>query len=110
MKTAEEIRLEEAKSKVKPWKRWGPYLAERQWGTVREDYSESGDAWNYFTHERPRFYTAQDPFTRGQLRWPCIDPLCRRPIGREGQEGNIRQACAVQICAFGANGPIDHDE
>ena len=37
-----------------PWKKWGPYLSERQWGTVREDYSESGDAWNYFTHDQAR--------------------------------------------------------
>jgi hypothetical protein len=37
-----------------PWKKWGPYLSERQWGTVREDYSENGDAWNYFTHDHAR--------------------------------------------------------
>ena len=36
------------------WKKWGPYLSERQWGTVREDYSENGDAWNYFTHDQAR--------------------------------------------------------
>ena len=36
------------------WRRWGPYLSERQWGTVREDYSENGDAWNYFTHDQAR--------------------------------------------------------
>ena len=45
---AEQTRLEEARSKKAPWKKWGPYLSERQWGTVREDYSESGDAWNYW--------------------------------------------------------------
>ena len=37
-----------------PWRKWGPYLSERQWGTVREDYSDSGDAWNYFTHDQAR--------------------------------------------------------
>ena len=37
-----------------PWKRWGPYLSERQWGTVREDYSQNGDAWNHFTHDQAR--------------------------------------------------------
>ncbi len=37
-----------------PWKKWGPYLSERQWGTVREDYSEGGDAWNFFTHDQAR--------------------------------------------------------
>jgi len=49
---AEQSRLEEARTKKAPWKKWGPYLSERQWGTVREDYSESGDAWNYFTHDQ----------------------------------------------------------
>ena len=51
---AEERRLEEARAKEVPWLKWGPYLSERQWGTVREDYSESGDAWNYFTHDQAR--------------------------------------------------------
>ena len=50
----EQSRLEEARTKKAPWKKWGPYLSERQWGTVREDYSESGDAWNYFTHDQAR--------------------------------------------------------
>lgn len=36
------------------WRKWEPYLSERQWGTVREDYSENGDAWNYFTHDQAR--------------------------------------------------------
>ncbi|WP_406693950.1 glucosidase [Singulisphaera sp. Ch08] len=52
--TAEHVRLEEANERKAPWKAWGPYLSERQWGTVREDYSESGDAWNYFTHDQAR--------------------------------------------------------
>jgi len=52
--TAEKNRLEEALKKNIPWKKWGPYLSERQWGTVREDYSESGDAWNYFNHDQAR--------------------------------------------------------
>ncbi len=50
----EQGRLEEAKTQNIPWKKWGPYLSERQWGTVREDYSEGGDAWNYFTHDQSR--------------------------------------------------------
>ncbi len=52
--TAEHDRLEEARKKIAPWKKWGPYLSERQWGTVREDYSEGGDAWNYFSHDQAR--------------------------------------------------------
>ncbi len=51
---SEQSRLEEARTKKAPWKEWGPYLSERQWGTVREDYSESGDAWNYLTHDQAR--------------------------------------------------------
>jgi hypothetical protein len=47
-------RLNEVKENIAPWKKWGPYLSERQWGTVREDYSENGDAWNYFTHDHSR--------------------------------------------------------
>jgi hypothetical protein len=50
----EEQRLKEAREEKIPWKKWGPYLSERQWGTVREDYSENGDAWNFFTHEQSR--------------------------------------------------------
>ena len=53
-KTAEELRLEEAREKAVPWRQWGPYLSERQWGTVREDYSENGNAWDYFTHDQAR--------------------------------------------------------
>src|SRR6478672_5998207 len=51
---AEQIRLDEECNKKVAWKKWGPYLSERQWGTVREDYSDSGDAWNYFTHDQAR--------------------------------------------------------
>ena len=51
---AEQIRLVEARDETALWKKWGPYLSERQWGTVREDYSEGGDAWNYFTHDQAR--------------------------------------------------------
>jgi hypothetical protein len=51
--TAEEERLREARSGV-PWRAWGPYLSERQWGTVREDYSDNGDAWSYFSHDQAR--------------------------------------------------------
>jgi hypothetical protein len=52
--TPEQIRLQEARDPKTPWKKWGPYLSERQWGTVREDYSDNGDAWNYFTHDQAR--------------------------------------------------------
>jgi hypothetical protein len=54
MRVAERVRLEEARGQKVPWKKWGPYLSERQWGTVREDYSENGDAWTFFTHDQAR--------------------------------------------------------
>jgi hypothetical protein len=53
-RTQEEIRLEEALSHQAHWRRWGPYLSDRQWGTVREDYSAQGDAWDYFSHDQSR--------------------------------------------------------
>jgi hypothetical protein len=52
--TAENQRLKEAREGKIQWKKWGPYLSERQWGTVREDYSPNGDAWNFFTHDQAR--------------------------------------------------------
>jgi hypothetical protein len=50
----ESARLEEARTTKTPWRKWGPYLSERQWGTVREDYSQDGNAWDYFTHDQAR--------------------------------------------------------
>ena len=51
---AERQRLVEARDRQVPWRKWGPYLSERQWGTVREDYSEDGNAWDYFSHDQAR--------------------------------------------------------
>src|SRR4029434_7151364 len=51
---AEHSRLEETRSKTAPWKKWGPYLSERQWGTVREDYSDSGNCWDFLAHDQAR--------------------------------------------------------
>jgi Mannosylglycerate hydrolase MGH1-like glycoside hydrolase domain len=52
--TTEQERLTESRNPNTPWKKWGPYLSERQWGTVREDYSENGNAWEYFSHDHAR--------------------------------------------------------
>jgi hypothetical protein len=52
--TQEEIRLQEVRAGTSNRRRWGPYLSERQWGTVREDYSQDGNAWDYFTHDQAR--------------------------------------------------------
>jgi hypothetical protein len=54
MSTPEVVRLQAAQTAKIPWRKWGPYLSERQWGTVREDYSQNGDAWNYFSHDQAR--------------------------------------------------------
>ena len=102
MNIAEQTRLEEARAKQAPWKRWGPYLSERQWGTVREDYSESGDAWNYFTHDhaRSRAYRWGEDGLAGvsddQQRlcfaialWNGKDPILKeRLFGLTNSEGN----------------------
>jgi hypothetical protein len=54
VEVTEQKRLNEAREKGVPWKKWGPYLSERQWGTVREDYSNDGNAWDYFSHDQAR--------------------------------------------------------
>ena len=51
---AEKRRIEESRKGTKHWRRWGPYLSERQWGTVREDYSPGGTAWDYLSHDQAR--------------------------------------------------------
>ena len=99
---AERIRLEEDARRAKNWKRWGPYLAERQWGTVREDYSEDGESWNYFTHEQARsraYRWGEDGMlgiTDRECRlcfalamWNERDPILKeRMFGLSGPEGN----------------------
>src|ERR1700748_751889 len=54
VEVTEQKRLNEARENNVPWKKWGPYLSERQWGTVREDYSDNGNAWDYFSHDQSR--------------------------------------------------------
>ena len=51
---AEESRLKESQDHTAPWRSWGPYVSERAWGTVREDYSATGEAWDYFPHDHAR--------------------------------------------------------
>src|SRR3974377_779960 len=101
-KTAEELRLDEARENGGPWKQWGPYLSERQWGTVREDYSENGDAWNYFTHDQARsraYHWGEDGlagFSAEKQRlclalalWNGNDPILKeRLFGLNNNEGN----------------------
>jgi hypothetical protein len=100
--TAEAKRLEEASARSTHWKRWGPYLSERQWGTVREDYSEFGTAWDFFPHEhaRSRVYRWGEDGILGisdnhqrlcfaLALWNGRDPILKeRMFGLTGSEGN----------------------
>lgn len=100
--TAEEQRLEESRTRKAHWRRWGPYLSERQWGTVREDYSQDGNAWNYLTHDhaRSRAYRWGEDGIGGIsdnhqrlcfaiALWNGEDDILKeRLFGVNGQEGN----------------------
>ncbi|MGB7394554.1 MAG: glucosidase [Pricia sp.] len=100
--TKEQQRLEEHYSKKQDWLKWGPYLSERQWGTVREDYSANGDAWNYFPHDHARSRTyrwGEDGLAGISDRycnicfavalWNGKDPILKeRLFGLTGPEGN----------------------
>src|SRR6266498_3211794 len=100
--TQEEIRLAESRDRKKHWKRWGPYLSERAWGTVREDYSPHGNAWEYFPHDhaRSRSYRWGEDGLAGisddQQRlclsialWNGKDPILKERIfGLTNSEGN----------------------
>ncbi len=100
--TQEEIRLKESRERRAHWKRWGPYVSERSWGTVREDYSPDGDAWDYFTFDlaRSRAYRWNEDGIAGILdRHQCVcfavalwnerDTIIKeRLFGLTGKEGN----------------------
>jgi hypothetical protein len=100
--TAEHQRLAEAEARKKHWKRWGPYLAERAWGNVREDYSPNGDAWRYFPHDhaRSRVYRWTEDGILGisdnhqhlcfaLALWNGKDPILKeRMFGLANNEGN----------------------
>ncbi|WP_437226339.1 MGH1-like glycoside hydrolase domain-containing protein [Planctomicrobium sp. SH661] len=99
---AEDARLQAAAAREANWKRWGPYLSERQWGTVREDYSATGECWDYFTHDHARsraYRWGEDGlmgFTDRECRlcfaislWNGNDPILKeRLFGLTGPEGN----------------------
>jgi hypothetical protein len=101
-RTPEHSRLEDARTGKVPWKAWGPYLSERQWGTVREDYSQDGNAWSYFSHEqaRSRAYRSGEDGIAGLsderqrlclalALWNGADPILKeRMFGLTNSEGN----------------------
>src|SRR4249920_943503 len=100
--TAEEKRLMESRDRSSHWKRWGPYLSERAWGTVREDYSAYGTAWDYLPHDhaRSRAYRWNEDGLAGicdrhqnicfaLALWNGKDPILKeRAFGLTGNEGN----------------------
>lgn len=100
--TEELKRLKEKRDGIQAWQRWGPYLSERQWGTVREDYSPSGDAWAYLTHEHARsrayrwgedgiagFSDDQQRLCLALALWNGKDPILKeRLFGLTNTEGN----------------------
>jgi hypothetical protein len=102
IQTVEDVRLEEARTRKKHWKRWGPYLSERQWGTVREDYSGGGTAWEFFPHDhaRSRAYRwgedgiggisdRHQMICFGLAMWNGRDSILKeRLFGLTGNEGN----------------------
>ena len=99
---AEQQRLADAREQKIPWKKWGPYLSERQWGTVREDYSDDGNVWDYFSHDQARsraYHWGEDGLAgssddKQQLcfalaLWNGRDPILKeRLFGLTGNEGN----------------------
>src|SRR5437588_2408307 len=110
--TAEERRLEESRLRKKHWQRWGPYLSEREWGTVREDYSANGTAWEYFPHDHARsraYRWGEDGIggisDRHQMMclslalWNGRDPILKeRLFGLTGNQGNHGED--VKECYF----------
>lgn len=98
----EKDRLAEDRLGKQPWRKWGPYVSERQWGTVREDYSANGDAWNYITHDAARsrayrwgedglagFCDDQQHLCVGLALWNGRDPILKeRLFGLNNSEGN----------------------
>jgi hypothetical protein len=105
--TTEQKRLDENEKKSTPLELWGPYLSERQWGTVREDYSANGDAWNYFSHDqaRSRAYRWGEDGIGGisdynqylcfaLALWNYNDPILKeRMFGLTNSEGNHGEDC-----------------
>ena len=110
--SVETLRLAQSASREQDWKRWGPYLSERQWGTVREDYSDRGSVWEYFPHDQARsraYRWGEDGLLgicdrQGRLcfalaLWNERDPILKeRLFGLTGNEGNHGED--VKECYF----------
>jgi Glycosyl hydrolase family 63 C-terminal domain len=104
---AEQLRLIEDRDKLKNWRKWGPYLTERQWGTVREDYSANGNAWEFISHDAARskayrwgeegiagFSDDKQLLNFSLALWNKKDPILKeRMFGLNGNEGNHAEDC-----------------
>ena len=97
IEVTEQKRLNEAREKGAPWKKWGPYLSERQWGTVREDYSQDGNAWDYFSTRR-----APPPTAGVKMGWPDC------PMIPPSRRGTKRDRFAIP-CRNGNRGAVGCD-
>jgi len=100
--TEEKLRLAQADNGTVPWRDWGPYVSERAWGTVREDYSADGDAWSFFPHDHARsrvyrwnedamagFCDVMQDWCLGLALWNGVDPILKeRMFGLTGPQGN----------------------
>src|SRR5215469_17896098 len=109
---SEYVRLLEVREGTRAWRKWGPYLSERQWGTVREDYSEKGEAWDYFPHDHARsrsYRWGEDGLAGlsddrqllcfGLALWNGLDTILKeRAFGLTNSEGNHGED--VKECYF----------
>ncbi len=100
--SVEQKRMQALKAGTEPWRQWGPYVSERQWGTVREDYSADGNAWDYLTHDQSRSRTYrwgedgiagwcddQQRLCLTLAMWNGVDPILKeRLFGLTNSEGN----------------------
>ena len=117
---SDQERLEQAAAQVAHWRRWGPYLSERQWGTVREDYNDKGEAWAYFPHDHARsrayrwgedgIFGISDNHQRlcfALSLWNHQDPILKeRFVGLTGDERNHGEH--VKECYFYLDNPPTH--
>ena len=100
----EQLRLQQTARREKHWRRWGPYLSERAWGTVREDYSRDGDAWDYFTHDhaRSRAYRWSEDGIAGI--WDNHQRLCFALAMWNGRDPILKERLFGLTCKEGNHG------
>ncbi len=94
LETSEQRRLNSAREMATPLKKWGPYLSERQWGTVREDYSPDGNAWDYFSHDQAR----ERAYRWEKTDWPAFRTgISDRHFGSEAYGAQFPRRTLIEI-------------